>query len=140
TPTVNMADSTTAEVPSKKITDVGGQFPAWSADGHKVHYSIGRSHFVYDIERARQMDDSIEAARRARGDSAAQRDTTPQRTQGPAANPKGYQPVETQILLKGKRDIPHGTAMLTGARIITMRGAEVIERGDIMGRNNRSAA
>jgi Tol biopolymer transport system component len=140
TPTVNMANPENAEVPSRKLTDVGGQFPAWSADGKRVHYSIGHSHFVYDIERARQVDDSIDAARRARGDTTAQRDTTQQRNQGPAANPRGYQPVETQILLKGKRDIPQGTALLRGARIVTMKGDEVIERGDILVRNNRIAA
>ncbi|MFL5616321.1 MAG: amidohydrolase [Gemmatimonadaceae bacterium] len=140
TPTVNMASPENAEVPTRKLTDVGGQFPAWSADGKKVHYSIGHSHFVYDIERARVVDDSIDAARRARGDSTAQRDTAQQRTQGPAANPRGYQPIETQILLKAKRDIPQGTALLTGARIVTMKGDEVIERGDILVRNNRIAA
>jgi hypothetical protein len=144
TPTVNMANPENAEVPSRKLTDVGGQFPAWSADGKRVHYSIGHSHFVYDIERARQVDDSIDAARRARGDSTAQRDTSQaqQRNQGPAANPRGYQPVETQILLKGKRDMPQGTALLKGARIVTMKGGgdEVIERGDILVRNNRIAA
>jgi len=138
TPTVNMADPSNSEVPSRKITDVGGQFPAWSADGRKVHYSIGHSHFVYDVDRARQIDDSLEEARRARSDSSA-RDTT-QRTAGPAANPRGYQPVETQILIKAKRDIPQGTAMLTGARIVTMKGDEVIERGDVLIKNNRIAA
>jgi Tol biopolymer transport system component len=141
-PTVNMANPENAEVPTRKLTDVGGQFPAWSADGKRVHYSIGHSHFVYDVERARQVDDSIDAARRARGDSTAQRDTTQQRNQGPAANPRGYQPVETQILLKAKRDIPQGTALLKGARIVTMKGGgdEVIENGDILVRNNRIAA
>jgi Tol biopolymer transport system component/imidazolonepropionase-like amidohydrolase len=138
TPTVNMADPSSSEVPSRKITDVGGQFPAWSADGHKVHYSIGHSHFVYDLDRARQVDDSLEAARRTRGDSST-RDTTP-RPSGPAANPSGYQPVETQILIKAKRDIPRSTALLRGARIVTMKGDEVIERGDILVQNNRIAA
>src|SRR5437762_3391176 len=140
TPTINMAAPDNAEVPTKKVTDVGGQFPAWSADGKKVHYSIGHSHFVYDIDRARQMADSMEQAARARGDSTAQRDTAQQRNQGPAANPRGYQPVETQILLRAKRDVPQGTALLTGARIVTMKGDEVIERGDILVRNNRIAA
>ena len=138
TPTVNMADPSSSEVPSRKITDVGGQFPAWSADGRKVHYSIGHSHFVYDLDRARQVDDSLDAVRRARGDSSG-RDTT-QRMSGPAANPRGYQPIETQILIKAKRDIPQSTALLTGARIVTMKGEEVIERGDILVRNNRIAA
>ena len=136
TPTVNMANPENAEVPTRKLTDVGGQFPAWSADGRRVHWSIGHSHFVYDVERARQIDDSIAAARPSGSDTAQQR------TQGPASNPRRYQPVETQIILKGKRDIPQAAALLTGARIITMKGGgdEVIERGDILVRNNRIAA
>ena len=138
-PTVNLANPENAEVPAKKLTDVGGQFPAWSADGKRVHWSIGRSHFVYDLDRARQMDDSIEAARRARGDTTAQRDTT-QRTGSPASNPRGYQPVETKITLRAQRDIPRGSALLRGARIVTMKGDEVIERGDVLVRDNRIAA
>ena len=135
-PTVNLANVENAEVPAKKVTDVGGQFPAWSADGRRVHYSIGHSHFVYDLERARQVDDSLEAARRARGDSTA-RDTTARG--GPASNPRGYQPVETPIILRARRDTPTGTALLRGARIVTMNGSQVIERGDILVRNNRIA-
>ena len=57
-----------------------------------------------------------------------------------ASSGRGYQPVETQILLKAKRDMPQGTALLTGARIVTMKGDEVIEHGDILVRNNRIAA
>ncbi|MEP6729996.1 MAG: amidohydrolase family protein, partial [bacterium] len=136
TPTINLASLEATEVPTKKVTDVGGQFPAWSVDGHKIHYSIGHSHFVYDVDRARQMDDSIEAARRARSDSTAQPDTTQGRG-GPASNPRGYQPVETPIIIKARRDLPTGTALLRGARIITMKGDEVIERGDVLVRNNR---
>src|SRR4029079_3427879 len=95
------------------------------------HYSIGHSHFVYDIERSRQVDDSIAATQRSNSDMT---DTTQRRTQGPTANPRVYQPVETQILLKAKRDIPQGTALLKGARIVTMKGGgdEVIENGDLL--------
>jgi Tol biopolymer transport system component len=138
-PTINLASPEAAEVPVRKVTDVGGQFPAWSRDGRHVHYSIGHSHFVYDLDRARQVDDSIASARRAAGDTTAARDTTA-RPAGPAANPKGYQPVETQIILRAKRDIPSGAAVFRNARIVTMKGAEVIERGDIVVRNNRIAA
>jgi imidazolonepropionase-like amidohydrolase len=37
-------------------------------------------------------------------------------------------------------DAPKGTVLLHGARVITMRGREVIERADILVRNNRIAA
>ena len=132
-PTINLGTPDNAEVPAKRLTDVGGQFPAWSTDGRKVHYSIGRSHFVYDLERARQVDDSLAAARRANADTTA-------RTGGPAANPRGYQPVETRITLRARRDLPQGSMLFRGARIVTMKGTEVIERGDLLVRNNRIAA
>jgi len=37
-------------------------------------------------------------------------------------------------------DIPHGTLVLRGARLITMRGDEVIPRGDLVVRDNRIVA
>jgi len=140
-PSISLADPTAAEFPARKLTDVGAQFPSWSADGKHVHWSIGNSHFVYDLERARQYDDSVAAARRARGDTtgAARPDTT-QRTGGPAANPRGYQPTETRIVLKARRDTPEGVAVFRNARVVTMKGNEVIEKGDILVRNNRIVA
>ncbi|MEJ7809927.1 MAG: amidohydrolase family protein, partial [Gemmatimonadaceae bacterium] len=156
-PTVALADPTSSEFPARRLTDVGGQFPAWRADGRNVHWSIGNSHFVYDLERARQMEDSAEQARRARGEPATppaaqggQRsgadstrgapDSTLRAGPSPAANPRGYQPVETRISLRARRDTPEGMAVLRGARIITMKGDEVIESGDIVIQNNRIVA
>ncbi len=133
-PTIALADPTAAEFPARKLTDVGAQFPSWSGDGKRVHWSIGNSHFVYDLDRARAVDDSIETARRARGDSAGAAPASP------AANPRGYQPVETRIIMKSKRDTPEGATVLRGARIVTMKGDEVIEHGDIVVRNNRIIA
>ena len=145
--TINLANPENAEVPVRRITDVGGQFPSWSGDGKLVHWSIGHSHFVYDLDRARQVDDSIEQAARARGDTTrAPRDTTKPpgdttgRRAGPAAQPQRYQPVETRITLRAQRDIPQGTAVFRGARIVTMKGDEVIESGDVVVRNNRIVA
>ncbi len=114
-PSISLADPTAAEFPARKLTDVGAQFPSWSADGKRVHWSIGNSHFVYDLDRARQFDDSVAAARRARGDTtgaAAARPDTTQRGTGPAGNPRGYQPTETRIVLKSRRDTPEGVVRL----------------------------
>jgi hypothetical protein len=43
----------------------------------------------------------------------------------------GHKTVDT-IRVEVPRDIPHGTAVLRNARLITMRGREVIEHGDIV--------
>ncbi|MCH7684523.1 MAG: PD40 domain-containing protein, partial [Gemmatimonadetes bacterium] len=58
TPTVKVGGSESA-FPVRKLTDVGGQFPAWSADGRRVHWSIGNAHMVYDLDAAKAYDDSV---------------------------------------------------------------------------------
>lgn len=54
----------------------------------------------------------------------------------PSGEPK-YKPEETAISIFYERDYPKGTLLLTGARIISMNGDEVIEEGDIYIENNR---
>ena len=125
---VSIADTNTAIVPVRKLTDIGGQFPAWSADGRRVHWSIGNAHVVYDLDSARARDRVVAALRR---DSSQATDTT--RT-------KAYAPTERRILLQATRDIPRGTVVLRNARIITMKGDEIIASGDIVVRDNRIAA
>ena len=116
-PTINLANPDAAEVPARKLSEVGAQFPVWSADARHVHWSIGHSHFVYDVDSA-----------------SVPRDTTPN------AKKSTYHGVETPIVVRGRRDTPQGAALLRNARIITMKGTEVIQRGDILVRNNRIAA
>ena len=51
-PSVSVADPNTAAVPVKRLTDIGGQFPAWNSTGRRVHWSIGNAHVVYDLDSA----------------------------------------------------------------------------------------
>lgn len=48
-----------------------------------------------------------------------------------------YKPEEFQVKVYYEKDMPIGTVLLKGARIITMKGEEVIENGDILVVNNR---
>ncbi len=118
---VNRPDS--VPVPVRKLTDIGGEFPAWGADGRTVHWSIGNAFVTYRLERAQALEDSL---RQAGADSAE------------AA--RAYRPEELRVRVTAQRDIPQGTAVLRGARVITMRGNEVIEDADVVIRNNRIAA
>jgi imidazolonepropionase-like amidohydrolase/Tol biopolymer transport system component len=148
-PTISVANPDNAPFPARKLTDIGGQFPAWSADGRKVHWSIGNAHVVYDLDRARAVEDSVRAAARARGEAggadsaaaaAAGADSADAAARRAPRDSTRYQPVETRILITAPRDMPAGTAVLRGARAITMRGDEVIENADIVVRNNRIVA
>ena len=125
-PSVSVADPNTAIVPVRKLTDIGGQFPAWSSDGRRVHWSIGNAHVIYDLDSARARD-PLPGVRR---DS-----TVPD-----SLRPKLYTPFEKRIVMQAQRDLPRGTLALRNARIITMKGDEVIANGDIVIRDNRITA
>src|SRR5690606_30829394 len=120
-PTVSVAKPDSSAVRSLKLTDIGGEFPTWSADGRTVHWAIGNAFVSYDLERGLAKDDSLRAAGA---------DTlTRLRNQ--------HQPVERRILVSATRDIPKGTVVLRGARAITMRGNEIVENADVVIRDNR---
>ena len=147
-PTVSVTNPATAAVPVRRLTRIGGDFAGWLPSGNGVHFSIGRSYFTYDIARAdsliRDSTTRADAARgsagatprdtSARADSAARADTsrTPSR---PA-----YEPTRIDVTITVPKDRPRGTLVLRNARIVTMKGDEVIERGDVLVRDNRIAA
>jgi imidazolonepropionase-like amidohydrolase/Tol biopolymer transport system component len=124
----------TSAFPNHRLTDIGGQFPAWSADGRHVHWSIGNAHVVYDLAASRAFADSVRRAAHARGDSTSGRGG-----RGRARGPQ-YHPAETRIRITAERDIPKSVSVLRGARAITMKGAEVIENADIVVTDNRITA
>jgi Tol biopolymer transport system component len=144
-PTISVADPARSQVPTRLLTEIGGEFPAWSADGREVHWSLGNAHFVYDLDAARVFDDSLRAARRARGEDApAPPDTAAAGDERPAdaavRDTVRYQAREFRIAIQADRDVPRGVAVLRGGRAITMRGHEVIEDADIVVRDNRIVA
>ncbi len=143
-PTISVGAAAGAQdFPSKKLTDIGAQFPAWTADSRTIHWTIGNAHAVYDVDRSYAFDDSVRKAnpRRAAGGGAGAGDSAaaPAATGTRAPVPQ-YKAIETRIRLNGERDIPKASVVLRGARILTMGGAGVIEKGDIVITNNRIVA
>ncbi|MFB3131717.1 MAG: amidohydrolase, partial [Rhodothermales bacterium] len=72
TPTISVNKPEEAAFPARKLTDIGGQFPAWSADGRAVHWSIGNAHVVYDLDAAQAFADSVKAAQKAAADEESE--------------------------------------------------------------------
>jgi hypothetical protein len=153
--TVSVLRPETAPVPVRRLTKVGGDFIGWYGDGRRVHYSLGKSYFTYDLAAAdsaarattpqagtrtdvdtaragRQPSNSValsgaDSARVARSDTARRA-------------PKGYEPERVDVAITVARDRPTGTVALRNARIVTMKGNEVIERGDIVVTGNTIVA
>lgn len=132
-PVISVATPENAATPVRRLSDIGGEFPAWQANGRIVHWSIGNALVTYDLDRAKAFDDSVTAARRAA--APAPGDTT----RRPAARDSAatYKPTEVRVQVTGQRDIPRGVVVLRGAKIITMKGAEIINGGDVVIRDNR---
>ena len=117
-PTISLMRPAASPVPLRRLTKIGAQFAGWSPDGRVLHYSLGSALFLYDVAAA----DSLERA---------------------SANPEqppAYEPTRVDITITVPKDRPSGTVVLRGARVITMKGTEVIENADVVVRDNRIAA
>ncbi|NHF61277.1 amidohydrolase family protein [Flavobacteriaceae bacterium TP-CH-4] len=144
TPTVSLAKADKAAFPAMKLTVIGGEFPYWSSDSKRVHWSLGSSHFRYDVLAGRQFADSLATAKKKEKelkDSGKTQDTTDtdKKEDTDKKDPK-FNAEEFKIRVFYKKDTPRGTLLLKGGRIITMKGKEVIENGDILIENNRIKA
>jgi len=143
--TISVADAGNAQFPARKLTELGGEFPGWDADGRKVHWSLGNAHFVYDVDAAQAFDDSMKVVKKMRADSLAKvkPDTTAKKKDSSAPKKDkepSYKAMETAVKVYYQRDMPQGVVLLKGARIITMEGDQVIENGDMIIENNRIKA
>jgi Tol biopolymer transport system component/imidazolonepropionase-like amidohydrolase len=128
-PTIQVGDPSAAAFPARKLTEFGGEFPAWGSDGRKVHWSLGNAHFVYDLDAARAFEDSVEAA------GEPEQEAEDGEEEGDA-----YRAIEHRVSIEVARDIPRGVVVLRGARVITMRGDEIVENADLLVRDNRIEA
>jgi Tol biopolymer transport system component len=141
-PTINAMNPAQSEVPVRKATGVGGEFARWSGDGSEIYYALGHSLFTYDLA----------AADAAVRDSVA-RAAVPRDTTGGAANTGGrgggrgaapappiYASARRDVVITVPKDRPQGVVALRGARILTMKGNEIIQKGDIVVKDNRIVA
>ncbi|MDB5111473.1 MAG: translocation protein TolB [Mucilaginibacter sp.] len=103
-------------IPLSKLTRDAGTYIHWSKDSQKLMWTLGPKYFVRDIHNAFPFVDDAT-------------DKTP--------------PIDTigiDIGLKLKTDVPVGKIAFKNARIITMKGDEVIENGTILIDRNKIAA
>ena len=156
---------TSSAVPTRRLTQVGGDFVGWTRDGAAAFYSIGRSFFRYDVAVADSL--IADSLATARAEAEAEEEEVPEDEEEtgepgdsadvivPDLGEEGegedddeeddeggpvYEAARFDIEITVPKDRPRGTLVLSGARLITMRGDEVIPRGDIVVEGNRIAA
>ena len=146
-------------VPVRRLTRAGGDFASFSRDGGKVIWVHGTTLHVYDVAQGdKATSDSLIAAlsRPASGTGApatpppdtarrAPADTTRRPAATASADSAGrwapaYDAVRHELSIVLPADKPNGVIALRGARIVSMKGGEVIENGDIVVTGNRITA
>lgn len=131
-PSINVANPKNAAFPAWKLTTLGGEFPHWDVEANKVNWSLGNAYFSYDLAEAKKVEAELKKQKKDKKEEAKQG--------GKKEEKKGYEAVELRIEVKVEKDIPQGIVLLKGARIITMNGDEIFERGDILVENARIKA
>ncbi|MEO6151133.1 MAG: amidohydrolase family protein [Mucilaginibacter sp.] len=106
--------ATNKALPLNKLTRDAGAYLHWSRDGQKLMWTLGPKYYARDIKSAFPYADGIP-------------DKTPVIDTNATAD----------IGLRLKTDVPAGKIAFTNARIITMKGEEVIEKGNIIITGNR---
>jgi imidazolonepropionase-like amidohydrolase len=106
------------DVPQRQVTRDAGDYLHWSGDGSRLHWSLGPELFTLPVGEAFTW----------AGDDETREPMTLPLSQG------------VNISFRAASDRPTGTVAFENARIITMRGDEVIERGTIVVHGNRIAA
>ncbi|WP_430967625.1 amidohydrolase family protein [Spongiimicrobium sp. 2-473A-2-J] len=140
TPSISLAKVDGAAFPAMKLTIIGGEFPAWSSDSKKVHWSLGASHFSYDLAAGKQFKDSVaEAKKKEKELKKKEKKSDSTKADGKEDKKKDpkFEAEEFKVKVAYKRDIPQGNLLLKGGRILTMKGDEIIANGDILIENNR---
>ncbi len=102
-------------LPLTKVSKDAGTYIHWSSDSKSLHWTLGSKYFSRSVGNTFPFLD--DGSRISRSDTLG-----------------------IEIGLKLRSDIPEGRIAITGARIITMKGDEVIEGGTILVEENKIVA
>ena len=100
-------------IPLTRLTKDAGSYIHWSNDSKRLFWTLGEQYYAQDVKNAFPF------------------------VNGAAQGSREVAPDSLSIGLKLKADAPSGIIALTGARIITMKGDEVIENGSVLIENNK---
>ncbi len=136
-PSISVADPGSAAFPAMKLTEIGGEFPHWTSDGKKVNWSLGNAYFSYDLAEAKKVTEELAKKKKEEAEKAKQEAGDKPQEEEKKKEDEGYKPSEIRVKVEVEKDIPEGKVLLKGARLVTMKGDEIIAKGDILIENAR---
>jgi len=132
TPTVNVMSPS---VPVKKLTDVGADYIAWADGGKTITWGLGSTFFRQPLASVSFEPEKKEEEVKEAQESKEKEEETKEAKKEEKKPP--YEEIE--VAIERPRYKPSGTIVLRGAKVITMKGDEVIANADIVVTDNRIA-
>jgi len=133
-PTINVNQ---AAVPVKKLTEVGADYFAWADGGLTLTWAVGSSYFRQPLASV-SFEEPEEEKKDEKKDAAEPTEAKEAEEKKKEEKPPLYE--EFEVVVERPRARPSGTIVLRGARVITLRGDEVIENADLVVTDNRIAS
>ncbi len=132
TPTVNVMSPS---VPVKKLTEVGADYVAWADGGKTITWGLGSTFFRQPLASV-----SFEPEKKEEEAKGAQ-ESKEKKEEAKEAKKEEKKPLyeEIEVAIERPRYKPSGTIVLRGAKVITMKGDEVMPNADIVVTDNRIA-
>lgn len=119
-----MIDLSAPAVSVYRLTDVGADFASWADKGKIVSWAVGSTYFRLPLS---ELPTDVLNAARSSGAPAT----------NSAEQAMQLKPETQRVSVAVPRATPEGTVLLRGAKVVTMRGDEVLRSADIVVRNNR---
>jgi imidazolonepropionase-like amidohydrolase len=124
-------------LPAYRFSKEGADWLNWSSDGRTLTWGFGPSFYrvaLEDVQAAWDAKKTKDAAKTVPG-FKEEKDKDKKKD-----DPAAVHPDTVQVQLYVPRHRPEGTYALTGARLITMKGDEIVPRGTIIVKNDRIVA
>lgn len=142
TPKISVAEADNAQFPARKLTKLGGEFATWASNAKAVYFTLGNAFFTYHLDSAKAKEKLLKEKKAAEEKLKEEgkdekKDEKKDGNKEDEKKDEGYKPNEIRIKVTVQKDIPLGKILLQNARIITMKGDEVMEKGDILIENAR---
>ncbi|MBX7126893.1 MAG: amidohydrolase, partial [Cyclobacteriaceae bacterium] len=137
TPKISVAEADKAQFPARKLTKIGGEFANWTADAKTVYFSLGNAFFRYNLDSAKSSELALKQKKAEEEKKKEEGKDEKKEEKKDEKKDESYKPFEIRVKVTVQKDIPAGKILLQNARIITMKGEEILERGDVLIENAR---
>jgi Tol biopolymer transport system component/imidazolonepropionase-like amidohydrolase len=135
-------DLTSGAVAAWRLSDEAGSYVAWADGGKTITWTLANVFHRLPVSGAIQFaeEQKKKEAEKAKEEESKSKSKSKSEETEKKEGPKVPGSETITIALDVPRSIPQGSVVFRGARVITMKGDEVLENADVVTTNNRIVA